>query len=121
MDTVNRVVPQLLRHGRVVRPGIGARFADDDTARRLGLSGALVLDVIKGGGAQTAGLRGTGRDPQGRLVLGDIIVGVEAHPVSSLNDLHDTLAAFEVGDVVQVAFIRNAQRHSTPITLQALR
>lgn len=120
VDTVNRVVPQLLRHGRVVRPGIGARFADDDTARRLGLPGVLVLDVVEAGAAQAAGLRGTGRDPQGRLVLGDVIVSVATHPVSSLNDLHDALAAFEVGDTVQVTCIRSAQRHSLPITLQAV-
>ena len=120
VDTVNRVVPQLLRHGRVVRPGIGARLADDDMARRLGLPGVLVLDVIEGSAAQAAGLQGTGRDAQGRLVLGDVIVGVETRPVSSLNDLHDALAAFEVGDSVQVAFIRNAQRRSMPVTLQAL-
>ena len=120
VDTVNRVVPQLLRHGRVVRPGIGARFADDDTARRLGLSGVLVLDVIESGAAEAAGLRGTGRDAQGRLVLGDVIVSVETHPVASLNDFHDALAAFEVGATVQVTFIRNAQRRSMPVTLQAL-
>lgn len=41
--------------------------------------------------------------------------------MSSLNDLHDALAAFEVGDTVQVGFIRNARRRSVPITLQALR
>ncbi len=120
VDTVNRVVPQLLRHGRVVRPGIGARFADDDTARRLGLSGVLVLDVIESGAAEAAGLRGTGRDAQGRLVLGDVIVSVETYPVASLNDFHDALAAFEVGAAVQVTFIRNAQRRSMPVTLQAL-
>lgn len=121
VDTVNRVVPQLLRHGRVVRPGIGARFADDDAARRLGgLSGVLVLDVIEAGAAQTAGLRGTGRDAEGRLVLGDVIVSVETHPVSSLNDLHEALSAFEVGDTVQITFIRSAQRRNIPVTLQAL-
>ena len=65
-------------------------------------------------------MRGTGRDAQGRLVLGDVIVSVEAHPVAFLNDLHDALAAFEAGDTVQVTFIRNAQRRSVPITLQAL-
>jgi S1-C subfamily serine protease len=52
------------------------------------------------GTAEAARLRGTGRDAQGRLVLGDAIVRVETHPVSSPNDLHDALAAFEVGDTV---------------------
>ena len=120
VDTVNRVVPQLLRHGKVVRPAIGARFADDDTARRLGLSGVLVLDVFESGPAHGAGLRGTGRDLQGRLVLGDVIVGVEEHPVASLNDLHDALVNFDVSDTVQIGFIRNGRRQSVPVTLQAM-
>ena len=118
-DTVNRVVPQLLRHGRVVRPTIGARIADDDTARRLGLSGALVLDVFESGPAQSAGLRGTGRDQQGRLVLGDVIVGVGTHPVASLNDLHDALVNFDVSDTIEIGFVRDGQRHSVSVTLQA--
>ena len=119
VDTVNRVVPQLLRHGRVVRPAIGARLADDDTARRLGLSGALVLDVFESGAAHAAGLRGTGRDLQGRLVLGDVIVSVETHRVASLNDLHDALVNFDVADTVRIGFIRDGQQHQVPVTLQA--
>lgn len=120
VDTVNRVVPQLLRHGRVVRPAIGARLADDDTARRLGLSGVLVLDVLESGPAHSAGLRGTGRDQRGRLVLGDVIVGVEEHRVASLNDLHDALVNFNVSDTVQIGFIRDGQQLSVPVTLQAM-
>ena len=119
VDTVNRVIPQLLRHGRVVRPTIGARFADDDTARRLGLSGALILDVFETGSAHSAGLRGTGRDLRGRLVLGDVIVSVETYRVASVNDLHDALLNFDVSDTIQMGFIRNGQQLSVPVTLQA--
>ena len=119
VDTVNRVVPQLLRHGKVVRPTIGVRLADDDTSRRLGLSGALVLDVFESGPAHGAGLRGTVRDQRGRLVLGDVIVSVETHQVASVNDLHDALVNFDVSDTVLLGFIRNGQLHSVPVTLQA--
>lgn len=119
VDTVNRVVPQLLRHGRVVRPTIGVRLADDDTSRRLGLSGALVLDVFESGPAHGAGLRGTVRDQRGRLVLGDVIMNVETHQVASVNDLHDALVNFDVSDTVLLGFIRNGQLHSVPVTLQA--
>ena len=119
VDTVNRVIPQLLRHGRVVRPTIGARFADDDTARRLGLSGALILDVFEAGSAHSAGLRGTGRDLRGRLVLGDVIVSAETYQVASVNDLHDALLNFDVSDTIQMGFIRNGQQLSVPVTLQA--
>ncbi len=58
VDTVNRVVPQLIRHGRIIRPGLGVRIADDATARRFGLQGVLIIQVEKGSAAETAGLRG---------------------------------------------------------------
>jgi hypothetical protein len=40
---VSRVVPRLLRHGRVIRPGLGVRIADDATVERLGFSGVLII------------------------------------------------------------------------------
>jgi S1-C subfamily serine protease len=120
VDTVNRVVPQLIRHGRVIRPGLGVRIADDATARRLGLSGVLIIDVGKDSAAAAVGIRGTRREDQGRLVLGDIIVGVEADRVTSLDDLANALDKYKVGDTVTVAVLRDEERLTMPITLQAL-
>jgi S1-C subfamily serine protease len=120
MDTVNRIVPQLIRHGRVIRPVLGIRIADDATARRLGLSGVLIIDVVKDSGAAAAGLRGTRRDDRGRLVLGDIIVGMEADPIASLDDLANALDKYKVGDTVTVAVLRDQERLTMPVTLQAL-
>src|SRR5688572_4674989 len=73
VDTVNRVVPQLIAHGKVVRPGLGVSIARDSLAQRLGLQGVLVIEVSPEGGAAQAGLRPTRRDASGRLVLGDVI------------------------------------------------
>jgi len=120
VDTVSRVVPQLIRHGRVIRPGLGARLADDVTARRLGLSGVLLIEVSKGSAAAAAGLRGTRRNDEGRLVLGDIIVGVETAPVTSINDLANALDQYRVGDTVTVAILRDNVRLTVPVTLQEL-
>jgi S1-C subfamily serine protease len=92
VDTVNRVVPQLLRHGRVVRPGLGVRIADDRTTHRLGVTtSVLSIDVPQGSAAAAAGLRGTRRDDQGRLVLGDIIIEVADTPVTSRDELAKAL------------------------------
>ncbi|HEY7493040.1 MAG TPA: trypsin-like peptidase domain-containing protein, partial [Candidatus Tectomicrobia bacterium] len=87
VDTVNRVVPQLIRHGRVIRPGLGVSLADDTTARRLGLKGALIIQVGKGSAAEAAGLRGTRRDANGRILLGDVIIGIATEVVESSGDL----------------------------------
>ena len=120
VDTVNRVVPQLLRHGRVIRPGLGIHVADRGTAERFGVRGVLIIRVQKGSAAEGAGLRGTGRNREGRLVLGDVIVGVGERSISSIDDLLDALDAHKVGDVVEVRLMREGSEMSINIKLQAL-
>nr|WP_256868166.1 trypsin-like peptidase domain-containing protein [Candidatus Entotheonella palauensis] len=120
VDTVNRVVPQLIRHGRVVRPGLGGRFANDATAQRMGINGVLTVDVTEGSAAQAAGLQGMRRNRQGELVFGDVIVGIEQEPVGSLDDLMRLLHRYNVGDTVRVVIVRDGQRMALPVTLQAL-
>jgi S1-C subfamily serine protease len=120
VDTVNRVVPQLLRHGRVIRPGLGIHVADRGTAERFGIRGVLIIRVQKGSAAEGAGLRGTGRNREGRLVLGDVIVGVGERSISSIDDLLDALDAHKVGDVVEVRLMREGSEMSINIKLQAL-
>ncbi len=120
VDTINRIVPERIRHGRVVRPGLGVRIADDATARRLGVSGARITHVIEGSGAEAAGLRGTRRDADGRLVLGDRIVAVEGSPVASTEDLLNALEKRKVGQTVTVTVERDGRSRRVDVTLQAL-
>jgi S1-C subfamily serine protease len=121
VDTVNRVVPQLIRHGRVIRPGLGIRIADDATAQRMNLPGVLIIQNEPGSTAEAAGLHGTRWDAQGRLILGDIIVGLASTPVHTADDLLNALEKQQVGDTVQIDIIRGKQRKRLPITLQAVR
>ncbi|MEE9257853.1 MAG: trypsin-like peptidase domain-containing protein [bacterium] len=120
VDTVNRVVPQLIRHGRVIRPGLGVQIADDATAERLGVSGVLLIRVVENGAAAAAGLRGTRRDEWGRLRLGDIIVGIGGDRVGSTNDLLNALEKRKVGNRVTVRIIRDDRPMSFSVTLQAV-
>ena len=65
VDTVRRVVNQLITHGRVVRPTLGVDVAEDAITRRVAhslrrsLDGALIVEVLVGGPAEAAGLRPT--------------------------------------------------------------
>ena len=120
VDTVNRVVPQLIRHGRVIRPGLGGQFANDATAQRMGIKGVLTVEVTKGSAAESAGLQGMRRNRQGDLILGDVIVAIEQEPTASLDDLMRVLDQYNVGDTVSVVVVRNGQRLTLPVTLQAL-
>jgi S1-C subfamily serine protease len=120
VDTVNQIVPQLIAHGRVVRPGLGVVLASDAQAQRLGLEGALVVDVRAGSAAERAGIRPTARDELGRIVLGDVIVAVDGEPVRSADDLRDALERRKVGDRVTVTVERADGRVDVPVELEAV-
>jgi len=81
IDEVNRVVPRLIRGEKAVRPGLGIQMAPNEVAARRGQDGVLVLNVIPDGPAQKAGLRSTTRDDAGRIEWGDVIVGIDEHPI----------------------------------------
>ena len=75
VDVVSWVVPELIEHGHLMRPSLGIEIATAKTTERLGLNGALIIEVIKGSTAEKAGLQPTYRDRSGRIRLGDTIVG----------------------------------------------
>ena len=110
VDVVNRVVPELIRDGRVPTPGIGILAADETLATQLGVTGVIVADVMPGSPANQAGLRGL--DPGARMI-GDIIVGVGDKPVRKLSDLTDLLEQAGVGKTVAL----NVQRDNRTRTI----
>jgi len=120
VDTVNRLVAQLISEGRVVRPGIGVQLAPDQTMDRLGLEGALVLDVLPGAPAALAGIRPTRRDEQGRIELGDVIVAVDGKDVKSAEDLVAEIETKAVGAPVRLRLRRAQQVVEVTLTLAAL-
>jgi len=119
VDTVQWVVPDLIQHGRVIRPALGVQVASAQVAQQLGISGALILDLAPNGGAQRAGLRPTVRDERGNLVLGDVIVAIDGQPVHNSGDLQLILEQHEAGDSVQVTIMRGGKERDVKVTLQA--
>jgi len=109
VDEVNRLVPQLIRHGRVIRPGLGIQVGPDRLAAELGLSGVLILGIVPDGPAAKAGMRPTRRMQGGRIVLGDVIVAIDGQPVRSVNDLLAALERYQVGARVQVTLLRDGR------------
>src|SRR6202047_5158619 len=73
-DEINRVVTQLIKHGKVIRPGLGIQEAPDQLARRWGIPGGLMLNIVPAGPADKAGLQPTRRDEFGNIHPGDAIV-----------------------------------------------
>jgi S1-C subfamily serine protease len=120
VDTVNQIVPQLIAHGRVVRPGLGVVLASEEQARRLGIRGVLVVSVRSGSAAERGGLRPTYRDRAGRTVAGDIIVAVDGQPVENSEDLRSALEKHQVGDKVKLTVQRGEDQVDLTVELQAI-
>lgn len=120
VDTVNRIVPELIRSGRITRPGLGVSIADEQVAERLGVNGVLVVDVARGSGAAKAGLRPTRRNRDGRVALGDVITAVDGKKVETPNELFLTLEKYKVGDAVNLTLLRDGKPAQTKVALEAI-
>jgi S1-C subfamily serine protease len=120
VDEVNSVAAQLIAHGKVSRPDLGVNVATDQMAQEIGVKGALVLTVFSDGPAARAGIQPTHRDRNRRLVLGDIIVGIDGKPIQSRKDFFTTLEGYKVGDTIKVQLLRNGEKLEVPVTLVAV-
>jgi S1-C subfamily serine protease len=121
VDTVNRVVPEILEHGRVVRPQLGIEVAGESVLRRAGVEGVLVISVARGSAAESAGIRGTSRAEDGSLILGDVIQGLGGRKVASLDDLYAALEQHRPGETVPVRVLRDGKLRDLPVRLEAPR
>lgn len=118
VDEVNRVVPQLIKKGKLERPGLGVQVAYDQTARGLGVhKGALLVNVLPGSPAEKAGLQPTRRTRTGHIRLGDIIVAIDDKPVEKANDLFEILEKYKIGDMATVTVVRDDEETKVQVTL----
>ncbi len=121
VDTVNRIVPQLIEHGKVTKPGLGINIAADSLVqRRLGKSGVLVLNVLEGGGAEKAGIRPTRQTANGRVILGDLITAIDGKEITDTTDLFRALDTKSVGDSVEVTFERDGENKQLTVELSQI-
>ncbi len=120
VDVANRLIPQIIRYGRVRKAGLGVSIAEDYAVRRLGAEGVLVLTTTPGGAADEAGVVPTRRDARGNIILGDLIVGIDGEPVRQSRDLFRILDKHDVGDAVRLHIIRDGREMDLDVTLQAL-
>ncbi|MBU4176436.1 MAG: S1C family serine protease [Desulfurivibrionaceae bacterium] len=117
VDVVAEVIPEIIRHGRLIRPGLGIAVADDQIARRVGVAGVLVMNIKPGSSAESAGLRGT-RRVGGEIVIGDVILAVDEHKVFSYDDLRNAMDRYKVGDAVTLTIEREERQMQLPVVLE---
>ncbi|MCK7595981.1 trypsin-like peptidase domain-containing protein [Microbulbifer sp. CAU 1566] len=119
VDTVKKIVPELIAHGRLVRPILGIESAPDQWASRYDFEGVAVLRTAPGMPAEKAGLRGVYRGSRGGWQLGDVIVGLDGSPISNYDDLMNALENHRPGDQVRLDYLRDGKALQTSITLAA--
>ncbi|MDA1139847.1 MAG: trypsin-like peptidase domain-containing protein [Planctomycetota bacterium] len=120
VDTVNHIVPQLIKYGKVKTPGLGIEVAPEQILRRLDMEGVQVMRVLPNGAAASAGILPSRIGPNGRLVLGDIIVAMGDIAIRNKLDLFRVLNQYEIGDTVTVTVIREREKKQFKVTLQEL-
>jgi S1-C subfamily serine protease len=121
VDTVNRVVPQLIKSGRYTSPALGVEI-DEDLNRRLtkllDVSGVVILRVAPDSSAAKAGLTGINISRSGEVVPGDIITAIDGKSVDSVGKLQSRLDDYRVGDTVRVTVLRRGKPSEIKVTLQ---
>jgi S1-C subfamily serine protease len=118
VDEINRVVPQLIQHGKVVRPRLGVQLAGTEIARQIGVEhGALIVKVVPDSGAAKAGLKGTTRDEDGQIILGEVIVAIDGKKVENASDVNAALQKHKAGDTVTLTITKAGKREDVKVTL----
>jgi S1-C subfamily serine protease len=119
VDTIKKIVPQLILFGRVTKPGLPVTLLSDDYAQRFGIQGrgVAIVEVPASGEANRAGLTGIGRDRRGYYVLGDVITAIDEAKVTSYDDLFGALENRKIGDVVTLTLLRDGKTRKVKLTL----
>ena len=114
VDVVNAVVPQLITHGKVPRPGIGIIVLSEEAAASLGQTGVVIDRVLPGSEADSAGLAGI---DYRRRILGDIIIEIQGREVKNITEFTRYIETFEIGQTVEITVQRNGQRRTLSVTI----
>ena len=121
VDTVNRIVPQLIKFGSVKKLVLGVQLLESRYLRPEGIPGAIVANVLPGSPADKAGIIPLQRDATGAIQLGDIITSIDDTPVEDGDDLFRVLDDKQPGDKIKLMLINNGEERSVTIKLGALR
>lgn len=121
VDTVSRIVPQLIQFGKVKRVGLGVALVPDHIRAQIVESGAMIMDVSRNSSADFAGLNPTKRNFRGQIVYGDIIIAIDQSSIKDNDDLISFLDTKNIGDKIAIRFIRDGKEFSTTAVLQELK
>jgi S1-C subfamily serine protease len=120
VDTVERIVPQLIEHGKVKRAGFGIRILPDIYPQQWGVRVVVVREVNANSPAHRAGLQSMQVDRRGTVTAYDLIVAVEGQPIGDYDDLYQALDGRKPGEEITIRLERNGKQLEVTLKLQSL-
>ncbi|SPE43998.1 DegP2 peptidase [Candidatus Sulfotelmatobacter sp. SbA7] len=126
INTAKAVLNDLVTLGRVRRPALGVRTIpiNSDLADQMSLAadyGLLIVQVVAGGSADRAGLKGgTERAYLANvpiMVGGDLIIAIDGEKIEDQQDLAQMMNKHRAGDVVRVTIFRAKKKMDVQVTL----
>lgn len=118
VDEVSRVVPRLIKDGKVVRPALGIQAAPTQFMETMKLAkGVAVVGVVPGGAAQAAGIKPFMRGATGEIVTGDIITALAGKAVTSLDELLEALERHQPGETISLSILRDGKPTDVSVRL----
>jgi S1-C subfamily serine protease len=124
VDSIRRVVPQLIEHGRVIRPDSGI------TAVHQTELGLVIATLTPGGAAERAGLRGfrivkeqkrrgpfTVEERKIDRTAADTIVAVDGEKVRTADEFLSYIERHRPGELAMLSVLRDGQRIEVPLPL----
>ena len=126
VNTAKKVIPELMAKGYVTYPWIGATIQSliPEIAKFLKLKlerGAMIAEVVKGGPAEKAGLKGGNQKVQvGNIIVmvgGDIVVKADQHEVKTHDELIRYIREKKPGDTILLKVLRKEKFEDVKVTL----
>lgn len=119
VNAVKVIIPQLIEHGKLIRPVLGIETLTDYWTRRLRVKGIAILSVREGLPADKAGMVGVREDQRGNIHLGDVIIAINGQNVINEDSLLSQLEQFKPGDTVEVTTLKDEEIHNYNVQLVA--
>jgi len=122
VDTVNAVVTELIKKGKLLRPDVGVKLVDQFRVRRAGFpKGVMIGEVADGGPADQAGLLGLRKSPRtGDIVPGDLVLKIDGDEVNSNLDFARTILKHKPGDKLQFTIDRNGDQSDVEVVVRGV-
>ncbi|UUT35501.1 S1C family serine protease [Microbacterium elymi] len=109
-DIAHRVADEIIKDGSASHGLLGASVRDASAVQGATITGAYIVDVTSGGGAEKAGLR-----------AGDVVTAFNEVPVGSAVDLTAQVRAAAAGSKATVTYVRDGRTATADVTLGSLK